>query len=223
MSREEFLTQVRNAAAAGRQYRVHVAETPANAGRVGAGDQPLARLVQELNQVGAFAHPVASLAEARSKVVQLLSQHHAKAALTWQHPVLDRLGLAAVLTELGVVHWTYDRLAPLGRTEQRQTMLAADVCISSVDYAIAETGTLAVCAGPGHERAGSLYAPVHIAVVERVQVLPDLFDLFDRLSGTEMPSNLTLITGPSKTGDIELTLTTGVHGPGRLEVVVVDA
>jgi L-lactate dehydrogenase complex protein LldG len=53
-----------------------------------------------------------------------------------------------------------------------------------------------------------------------------LFDAFDRLGaeGIEnLPSNLVLITGPSKTGDIELTLTTGVHGPGKWHVIVVQA
>ena len=70
----------------------------------------------------------------------------------------------------------------------------------------------------------SLLPPLHVAIVAAEQVLPDLFDLFDKLreAGHDaLPSNLTLITGPSKTGDIELTLTTGVHGPGEWHVVVV--
>ena len=67
----------------------------------------------------------------------------------------------------------------------------------------------------------SLLPPVHIAVADRSQLLPDLFDLFRQLPPEEMPSCVSLITGPSKTGDIELRLVTGVHGPGEIHVVLI--
>jgi L-lactate dehydrogenase complex protein LldG len=102
-------------------------------------------------------------------------------------------------------------------------LLACDVGITSCDWAIAETGTLMMCAGPGHERVASLLPPMHVAVVERQQIVPDLIDAFATLNATTLPSNVTLITGPSKTGDIELQLTTGVHGPGKWRVIVVRA
>jgi L-lactate dehydrogenase complex protein LldG len=64
--------------------------------------------------------------------------------------------------------------------------------------------------------------PVHIAVAECGQLLPDLFDLFEPGDGQPPvpPSCLSIITGPSKTGDIELRLVTGVHGPGELHVIL---
>jgi L-lactate dehydrogenase complex protein LldG len=78
---------------------------------------------------------------------------------------------------------------------------------------------------PKEPRSFSLLPPVHLAVAEQAQLLPDLFDLFDpafweRRGGT-LPSCLSLVTGPSKTGDIELRLVTGVHGPGELHVILV--
>ena len=106
--------------------------------------------------------------------------------------------------------------------------------------AIAETGTLMVCSRPGQERVASLLPPYHVAIVERRQIVPDLIDAFAMLQQEQMtdvqvpmtneirnpqsairnlPSNVTLITGPSKTGDIELQLTTGVHGPGKWRVI----
>ena len=60
-----------------------------------------------------------------------------------------------------------------------------------------------------------------MAVIEARQIVADLFALFSRYEHEELPSNLTLITGPSKTGDIELELTTGVHGPGQWHVIIV--
>ena len=74
---------------------------------------------------------------------------------------------------------------------------------------------------PDQPRSISLLPPVHIALAERRQLVPDLFDLFPQL-GT-LPSCLTLITGPSKTGDIELRLVTGVHGPGTVHVLMLDS
>ena len=78
---------------------------------------------------------------------------------------------------------------------------------------------------PDQPRSLSLLPPFHVAIADRRQLLPDLFDLFEeRLWAEEhgLPSCLSLITGPSKTGDIELRLVTGVHGPGEVHVVLID-
>jgi L-lactate dehydrogenase complex protein LldG len=101
---------------------------------------------------------------------------------------------------------------------------AADVGITGVDFLIAETGSLVMRSSPGQPRSISLLPPVHIALAERRQIVPDLFDLFHELGNPPaLPSCLTLITGPSKTGDIELRLVTGVHGPGTVHVLMVDS
>ncbi len=95
--------------------------------------------------------------------------------------------------------------------------------ITGVDYLVAETGSVVLASRPGQPRSLSLLPPVHVAVAGRSQVLPDLFDLFEgRWSKEELPSGLSIITGPSKTGDIELRLVTGVHGPGAIHVVLVE-
>ena len=64
-----------------------------------------------------------------------------------------------------------------------------------------------------------------MAIAERKQLVADLFDLVpssDRDQSTTLPSCITLITGPSKTGDIEMRLVTGVHGPGEIHVILMD-
>ncbi len=89
--------------------------------------------------------------------------------------------------------------------------------------AVAETGTVVCTSGPQSARGSSLLPPIHIALVSEAQLVADLFDLFPRLAAGELPANVNLITGPSKTADIEGVLVTGMHGPGAVHLVLVRA
>src|SRR5205814_4030938 len=134
--------------------------------------------------------------------------------------VLDQLVLAPKLRDQGI---EVTAVTEPPSECSRDVFFAADLGISGVDYLIAETGTVVVMTRPDEPRSLSLLPPVHIVVAERSQILPDLFDLFERTPPEQgLPSCLTLITGPSKTGDIELRLVTGVHGPGELHVILID-
>jgi L-lactate dehydrogenase complex protein LldG len=225
MSRETFLARVRNAAAAGRAHRVHVrGDLPERVGYNGPRSDAIERFIREIDAVGGRAHRANDLAEARLIVGDLLARYAARTALCWRHDLLEQLGLEHLLRSKNISRLDYLSLSQLDQPTQRERMFLADIGISSVSSAIAETGTLAVLSRPGQERLASLLTPVHIAIVEAAQVVPDLFDFFDALEADgidNLPSNCTLITGPSKTGDIELTLTTGVHGPGEWHVIVV--
>ncbi len=226
MTREAFLERVRQATQAGRAYRVAPqGEVTPTTGYVGGGDDVCASFAAEANAVGGQARVVADFDAARLLLSEWLQEKRPASALVWRHDLLAKLRLGELLAELGIAQLDYETLSAMPREARRTTTFAADVGITTADFAIAETGTLAVFARPGQERLASLSPPCHIAVVERRQILPDLFDLFAKLDEAghdELPSNLTLITGPSKTGDIELQLTTGVHGPGDWRVIVVD-
>lgn len=224
MNRETFLARVRDAARQGSAYRVHVRDLPPEVGYVGTTGDLCEAMAREVNAVGGIAEIVANRAAAREQLVKLMRQYRVHSALCWKHPVLDRFGLAKLLDERVIARLDYDEIVAIDVSERRELLLQADIGISSVDYAIAETGTLVVCARPGQERVTSLLPPVHVAIVEQSQIVPDLFDAFaalEKLVIDNFPSNITLITGPSKTGDIELQLTTGVHGPGKWYVLIV--
>jgi L-lactate dehydrogenase complex protein LldG len=64
---------------------------------------------------------------------------------------------------------------------------------------------------------------IHLAVVSSDQLMPDLLSVLSQLNPAKLNQAITLITGPSRTADIELTLTIGVHGPKELHVVVVPS
>lgn len=226
MDRESFLTRVREAATRGRAFRIHSAPVaqPSRVGYVGGGDDLPARLAEEVTAVGGMARVVADLGAARAEFVELLKLYVPRSALCWRHPLLETLGLDAALAEAGIEKLDFDSLAKLDEIARRERVFAAEIGVSSVTWAIAESGSLALASRPGQERSASLLPPVHVALVGASQIVPDLFDLFDRAPLSDLdsiPSSLTLITGPSKTGDLEMTLTTGVHGPGKWHVIIV--
>jgi L-lactate dehydrogenase complex protein LldG len=217
-ARDAFLQRVRDAVAAGNRPGDSAPIPPrGSVGYQGAGADPLTRFRNELTAAGGFPHLVDDAEAAAAQAIALAQSRSARRVLLGRGEFLDRLGLTARLRSLGVEVLTPEEHAA---ENCREPFFAADVGITGVDALIAETGSLVFHAAPDRPRSFSVLPPVHIAVAERSQLVPDLFDLFER-TGT-LPSCLTLVTGPSKTGDIELRLVTGVHGPGELHVVVAD-
>jgi L-lactate dehydrogenase complex protein LldG len=98
-----------------------------------------------------------------------------------------------------------------------------DVGITTAQAGIAETGTLVLEAEKERHRLVSLLPPVHIALVKSSDIYLTIGEALQRLSDAEQMSRaITFITGPSRTADIELTLTVGVHGPKELYVIVLE-
>ncbi len=94
--------------------------------------------------------------------------------------------------------------------------------ITSADYALADTGTLVMLSSPEEARMVSLLPPVHVAVIPRERILTGLDELLAVVPRPgDVTSSMVLITGPSRTADIEQILVRGVHGPGEIHVVVV--
>ena len=105
----------------------------------------------------------------------------------------------------------------------RQACVAAQAGITSADYLLADTGTLVLLSTSDEARTISLLPPAHIAVAPVDRILTGLDELFTVLPHpAQRSSSMVLITGPSRTGDIEMTLVRGVHGPGELIVVLVE-
>jgi L-lactate utilization protein LutC len=219
-----MLQQVRRAVAEGnRAGHVPPLEPRGRVGYQGAGADPVTRFRDEFTAAGGQAHVVPDRQAAVATVLSLVQARGAPRVLVGRGTFLDTLNLAEALRGAGVETTAVDTLTAETR---REAFFGAEVGVSGVDYLVAETGSLALLSRPDQPRSLSLLPPVHIAVAERSQILPDLFDLFEARLWTErqgLPSSLTLITGPSKTGDIELRLVTGVHGPGEVHVVLVDA
>ena len=224
MNREAFLDRVRKAALAGAAHRIPRQPLPSNVGYVGVDGDLCERFAAEVAAVGGAAHLVEDHDSARAVLASIVDASGAIQALCWRHELLVRLRLDDLLAARSIRRYDYSSLVALPSAEQRRQMFASQIGITSCDLAIAETGSLVMRSRSGRERVASLLPPVHIAVVERGQIVADLVDALAALSPRgegELPSNVVLITGPSKTGDIELQLTTGVHGPGLWHVIVI--
>lgn len=97
-----------------------------------------------------------------------------------------------------------------------------DAGVTEVDYAVAESGSLVLKHRPDQPRTISLVPFVHIAIVQPKNFVPDLIDLFEKLSAEGTGSGVTMISGPSKTADIEMNVVTGVHGPNIVKAYVLS-
>ena len=129
---------------------------------------------------------------------------------------------APFLVACGITSLPGVRSGIVDRDELRNRCAAADIGITSADYALADSGTLVMMASPSEARIISLLPPEHIAIVPRERILTGLDELFTLAPyPAGQTSSMVLITGPSRTADIEQILVRGVHGPGRLTVVVV--
>jgi L-lactate dehydrogenase complex protein LldG len=94
--------------------------------------------------------------------------------------------------------------------------------VSTALYGLADTGSVVLAAGPDEPRANSLLPDTHITLLAEDRILPGLAELFAAV-GADLPSALAIVTGPSRSADIEQKLAVGVHGPREVDVVLLPS
>jgi L-lactate dehydrogenase complex protein LldG len=98
--------------------------------------------------------------------------------------------------------------------------MQCDLGVTSADFAVANTGTLVLCASPTRPRVASLAASSHLALVRLSSLVPRLGLAFEQIAKRpSLPSSINCISGPSRTSDIENDATIGVHGPAQVTVI----
>jgi L-lactate dehydrogenase complex protein LldG len=215
--RDSMLQTIRKAVATGNHGVAPPHPQRNGVGWQGAGGDVVERFCQELTAAGGTPHRAVDATAAVDIVLSLIQAKGARRVLLGSGDILASLSLDDALQRAGVevVH------ADAG---DKREYFAADIGISGVDYLIAETGSIVMLTRPEQPRSLSLLPPVHIAVARRAQIVADLFDWFDdqQSDNRTIPACVSIITGPSKTGDIELKLVTGVHGPGEVHVLLLE-
>jgi iron-sulfur cluster protein len=119
-------------------------------------------------------------------------------------------------------------LVATARQLLRDKFIRADIGISGANVIAADTGTMLIIENEGNVRLSTGLPPVHIALVGMEKLVPTLGEAFKvaevtwRYANYTVPSYVNLISGPSKTGDIEKVTTYGAHGPAELHVIFLD-
>lgn len=170
-----------------------------------AGDLP-AHFIAKARGAIADVREIANEADAPQAVVAILAEHNVARTIHIP-PVSDMLAL------------------PWGRAKGLAVSNAApsgvDTAFACADYGIAETGTLAFLSGARSLSSWHYRPGREIVLLRRSVILPRLEDLFAALrAGAGIPATLNLVTGPSRTADIEQTIELGAHGPCALHILI---
>ena len=221
--RTEFLESIRHRTRGGRYKPTQapdVAWTPGDEPRESAYiEDPPARFLEELEALGGHGKRVGSVDEAREYVLALAREREAKRLVRWDVEEMEELGADGPLGEAGVEVAVWRDLEDF-----RKVAGEADIGLSTAAWAIAETGSLVLEHGPGKGRTVTLLPPTHVAVVPVDRILRTVHEAIGKYAGGEaggLPANVSFHTGPSRSGDIEMSIFVGMHGPGDVHVVLV--
>ncbi len=185
-------------------------------------------LEHEVALVGGKVTRIGSVKSLKEHLGALVSQRGIKSVVRWDTPLLAELDTPLLNSGATVtsICSRSDGIQP--QDETRGRLVGADLGITEVDYAIADTGSLVLMTDQRRSRLVSLLPPVHVALLKTNVIVPSMTDLLPVFSASqrEDPNNLssciTFITGPSRTADIEKIITIGVHGPEELHLLILE-
>ncbi len=176
---------------------------------------------QAAKTAGWTVHRLENIDQVSKRVIRICRERNITSTLSSTHDVLERAGVSGALNNTGI---RCETLRNDGNGT-KDAAFATGAGITGADWFIAETGTLVLHPRQGTSRLVSIAPPVHIVVMEQGSVLPSLDELWaiERAShiGGELGSMVNLISGPSRTGDIEATIVRGIHGPIETHLIMV--
>jgi L-lactate dehydrogenase complex protein LldG len=179
---------------------------------------PVGALVDALIENRCTVHGPMSAEDGAARVVELALERAGSAAIAL--PLRDP---AVVWLELESRLGAADaRLLHPDDPGWRHGLPNAAVGVTGCVVAVAATGNFAIAAGPGCPRATSLVPPAHVCVIRTGDVVATFADAITRVASAPLPSALSWIGGPSRTSDLEMRTTFGVHGPKTVDTVLVD-
>jgi L-lactate dehydrogenase complex protein LldG len=167
-------------------------------------------LVTEINALSGNARRINEQAIPQA-LHDLITQEGIENAVLWDTPGLKDRKIGELLQTMGI--------SLSSPSADKSEMAMVDLGVTEADYAIAETGTLCLLSSEHKPRTVSLLPRVHLVILSKEVLRPSLLDVF-REAGQQ--PYMIFITGPSRTADIELIVTLGVHGPKKLYVWVID-
>lgn len=181
----------------------------------------LRQLLENARPLHLQVHVCASHTEAAGCIVALARDSRpefgsAQEVIIHDHPLLEALHLQSLLAEAAIpAHLTRSN----DRAVRQQTV-DASIGITVASWGIAESATIVQLTRPGRPRSTSLVPSVHIAVLELANLVATLAEAYALIRQEPALESLVLISGPSKTADIEGTMVHGAHGPRAMHLIV---
>jgi L-lactate dehydrogenase complex protein LldG len=167
---------------------------------------------------------VKDIHQACQSIRALIEEKEVTRAVLWDHP-LTRAVMETLDEDQKVqwLVWNTSRFEDQRSDDQGKNRLSAmDLGLTAADFALADSGSLVLVAGEGRDPLVSMLPPLHVALLQENQILEGIDLLMEQIGGRKWPESgsFSLISGPSRTGDIELTMSLGVHGPREVHVVL---
>jgi L-lactate dehydrogenase complex protein LldG len=186
-----------------------------------------ARFIREVTQVGGLVYRADSPGAVAAHIAHICAATANSEVALSGSPLLPQMNLSA---QLAAHHLSVIEATDFSATEKAKLIARLANCgagVTAVDYAIAETGTLVLSSDEEQALLVSVLPVIHIALFQPKQILASLTDAVqalakDRMLRGEPCRSATFITGPSRTSDVELTLSIGVHGPKELHLILLD-
>ncbi len=181
------------------------------------------RFIKEWTALSGKAFQVKDHAELEAALSTIISERKITQAVRWDHPELEKLDLERIFEQSGasLAKW------PLAKAYQDWIVEAEAMQAGIIwgDIAMAETGTLVLPGGAGQPTTVSILPNTLIAIFTTAQLVDGFYSVMKLLKqryGVHLPTTTTFITGPSRTSDIEMDLTIGVHGSKYVYVCIMD-
>jgi len=179
------------------------------------------RFRRELSTLGGTVHEAADTRAVASIVSTLVEGQPEPKVLMWDTRWLPVPGISEALVSAGLAVVTQSPESARS-PEHRRILASAAIGLTGADAGLAETGSIVVASGSGRGRLASLLPPIHVALLRRGDIVESLAVLIaKRPELVTSGANFVCITGPSRTADIEHTLSRGVHGPKEVHVIVI--
>jgi L-lactate dehydrogenase complex protein LldG len=182
--------------------------------------EALERFKDEFEGVAGVFHRVARIDDVPEVIAGIAKDRAASRLVTWDPAALGAEGLSVIAA---------GETDEASRRRHRDDSACAQIGVTGVDLALAETGTLILRSGRGRPRATSLLPETHVAIFDAIHLVESLEQVGIVLEAWHVDPErsmsgamINFITGPSRTADIELTLTRGVHGPKHVHAIFVD-
>jgi L-lactate dehydrogenase complex protein LldG len=209
-SREEILNRLRSVQPEVGDFEVTNDYLPVAPGMDRSPQGLLDLFVEVAQNLSCKVYLPANQSQAIQVILELLDDE--QRLLSWDFENIPLPGLAEILSEHGIE-------ISSGRDA------SVKVGLTGADAALAATGSLVLLTGKGKPRLVSLLPPVHIAVITRQQIIPDLESLMTEFREKkpdvfQQNSSIMIISGPSRTADIAMQLILGMHGPRELHIII---